>query len=446
MRVGLIYAGSKDKTSAFSLGLLSVASFLRANKIDVKLINFDGKILSESNIKKQVKDVDIVGLTTCVKNMERTLRITEVCKNMGLKTIWGGPFATMAPEMVLKNKNIDYVVMGEGELTLYELLRAMKENKDLSKIKGIAFRKKDEIKITNPRPLIKNLDDFPIPSWDMLNENEFIFKTFFSDYKGAVCMETSRGCYFKCAFCTSPKMWGGYIRCKSIPRVIYEINYIKEKFKQIEFIFFIDDLWNFNLDRSKRLCKELIKNKLDINWSCLVREHNLNKDIIKLMKEAGCARIFLGVDSASKKTLNLMNRNVNLDRVKKIFKICKEVGIQTQASIIIGYPEEKKDDIYQTFNYLKNLNANHYLISYFMPLPNTAACSIAMNGGSCVPISIEDWIKFEKGGKKFYNTDFIKVMRIKSMNYTIKTFFRILKKSKFKAIKYLLEKIKGGQL
>jgi len=362
--INLVWANKKEyMTTIFNpLGIGYIAAYLLKKNFNVKIqdLTFSEKINIDNTRK-----IYGISMPTPLYNfsMEVIKKIKE--KNKNNIVIVGGPHANCLPEELIKNKNIDYVVLGEGEETFFELCKNLINKKQIKKIKGIYYKDKNGIHFTGQRNFIKNLDNLPFPRHDLFSLEKY-------DENKAIkemLIIASRGCPFNCEFCQPylRNIFGAKIRYRSPKNVIDEMEHLKKRYNA-QIIAFADDM--VNPDYTKKICNEIIKRKLKILWRCQARA-NLTKEILKLMKKAGCIGISFGVESGSQKVLDSIQKNLKIKDIKKVFKSCREVGIFTHAFIMIGNSNENMKDVFKTSKLIKEIKPFSIGVAITTPYPKT---------------------------------------------------------------------------
>lgn len=376
------------------IGLASIAGYLDSKGIDVQLIDAEAEKLNNSEIADRVKKFkpDVVGVTCTTPTFPYALSLSTLLKkDLDVPIVFGGVHATLSPKDVLKNKEIDFVVMGEGELTFYELANAIIGNNNFKDIKGLAFKDINGIHINEPREFIQNLDDLPMPFYKGVPIKKYKpyayqptqslpFMTLFS----------SRGCPFDCIFCETKVMCGKKVRTHSPERVISEILYLKSEFGIRNFQFF-DDTFTINKKRVERICELIKENNLDISWNCLSRVDTVNADLLKKMNAAGCEMIAFGVESGDNTILKNMRKGSTVEQARDAFKAAREENMIIRAFFMIGNPGETKETVQKTIHFAKVLDPEFVNFSITTPFPNS-----------------ELWDLYEKAGyiKNIGNLDF----------------------------------------
>jgi radical SAM superfamily enzyme YgiQ (UPF0313 family) len=371
------------------LGLAYIASVLRQSH-EVKII--DSNILNYTigDVERELRSFnpDVVGITSVTPSIYEAYKVAETAKRVSgdCKVVLGGPHASFMPRQTMEEcEYIDIIVRGEGEETTRELIENIERGAPLNEVKGITFREKNEIIDAEPRPFIKNIDDIPFPSRDLLPMP--LYK--FNGVKYTT-MLTSRGCPFKCSFCSSSRLFGGYWRGRSPENVLEEMKIVYEEYG-IRNIEFMDDTFTLNQERAERICDGIIKQGWDISWGASSRVDTLSKKLVEKMKKAGCWIIFLGIESGSQKILDAIGKGITLEQAKEAVKILKDAGIQVLGSFIIGFLQDTKETIKETIKFAKSLNLNYAEFSILTPYPGTPIFDYAKKHGILLT---EDWSKY----------------------------------------------------
>ena len=387
---------SKYTNFKFPLGLLYIAGKLETNGFDVKIIDAPlyykkRKEINEDtiriglfkeDIKKIIKDFnpDIVGVSCAYSAYEtdsfeviNTVRETEKELNKKFLIVTGGAHSSANTEQVLKNKEIDIVVLGEGEETMLEI--AEKYNrKSLKKIKGTAFKENKKLIINKPREYIQNLDEVSA-AWHLLDMNLY-FKhpdnSVATLRNNSVDLVTSRGCPMNCRFCSIHTVWGRKWRGRSAKNVVDEMELLVKKYGAKQFRI-QDDNMTLNKERILEICKEIKKRSLDIRWDTRngVAFWTLDEEILKAMRKAGCYRITFGIESGCKNTQKYVRKIVDLEKIKNLINICHKHRLWVCSTFIIGFPYEIKKEIMTTKNFILNSKLNFPFIYVAQPYPGT---------------------------------------------------------------------------
>ena len=379
------------------IGLAYIAGYLRARGLWVRILDctalrWDWGRLREA-ISRLEPDVVGVGGPTCyAKRALKVLRIAKEELGPDVLTVAGGPhFTFTAEESLLENAFLDVVVVGEGEITMYELVRAFSEGRPLSSVRGIAFRDSSgRVVKTGERPLIRNLDALPLPAWDMLPMERYRLVAW---GKRATMLVSSRGCPFKCSFCSERIFWRNVWRPHGPRRVVDEMELVAERYGK-DLIWFGDDTFNLDRGRNVAICKEIIERGLNVAWGIEARADLIarDKDIIGLMKEAGLFWVLIGVEAASDVELRRLGKGITLSHVKKAFKVLRDHDIITQAMFIIGERYDTRESILAKERLAEELDADFAIFTPLTPFPGTPLYELAEREGW---IEVRDWSKYD---------------------------------------------------
>lgn len=376
----------------FPIGVSHIASYIQSKGFDVSIIDalaegFDTQKktkkgirfgLSKKDIIKKLKyfKPDIVGISimfTAFASDAHNLAAIVKKFNKKIVVVFGGVHASVSPYQVLKDKNIDIVVIGEGEITFEKILNKIKKKKKLTKILGTAIRLNNKIIINKPRPFIKDLDSLPFPATHLLPMDLYLKSQPLYDMRHPTAsMFTSRGCPNNCIYCAVPRMWGRTWRPFSAKRVVNEIEYLINRYGFKEF-HFLDDNISVDKKRLNDICDLIIKRKINIKWNCPngIAIWTLDEKILKKMKKSGCYRLTFGIESGSVETQKFIRKNLNLKKAKEIMKIASKLGYWTFSTYIIGFPYETIADVNKTLEFAIKSNNDFIAIILLMPFPGT---------------------------------------------------------------------------
>jgi magnesium-protoporphyrin IX monomethyl ester (oxidative) cyclase len=305
----------------------------------------------------QKRKPDIVGIAnpfTC--QVDNAVRVADIVKEVdpSILTVVGGPHVTVVPLEFLKEaKNVDIAVIGEGEYAMLDIISFFEGRIEISEVQGIAYRKDDAVVLNSPRPFIKNLDELPYPAYHLVNMEQYLNpkKIEYRSFKDrAISMITSRGCPFNCCFCSVHLHMGKMFRAHSANYVINHIEHVVNKYR-VKTIFFEDDNLTFDLKRFEAICDRIIEKGIKFNWETPngIRADYLTLNLLKKMKKSGCQSVFFGIESGDQYVLdNVIGKNLELNAVMKVAKMCKDIGLRTGAFYIIGFPGEKKENMLRT--------------------------------------------------------------------------------------------------
>jgi anaerobic magnesium-protoporphyrin IX monomethyl ester cyclase len=317
--------------------------------------------------------------------------------NKDTTVVVSGLHPSARPRECLANAGVDFVVIGEPEQTISELIDKLeqKDSASLDKVNGIGFLKDGKPAITPPRPPIEDLDSLPFPARHLLPMSIYFEAVRENPMRGEICkpwsmMITSRGCPYDCVFCSIHNVMGKKWRGRSPQNVVEEIEQLIQTYK-IEQIDFYDDNMTLNKKRMETICDLIVEKKFDIDWYTPngVRADTLDENLLRKMKAAGCKKIRVAPESGSQTVLdNIVKKNLNLKDVEKAVILSRKVGLKVCFLFVIWLVGETKKDINDTINFaykLKRLGAEGFYFSLAMPVYGTELYEQAKNGGFLKP-------------------------------------------------------------
>ena len=362
--------------------------------------------LSNNQIEKKIRNwnPDIVIIEIPFSGWARTaFEVCSIIKKISNKiiTILYGQHPSARPSACLKRGNIDFVVIGEAENTIKELVGYLKDGlSNYQKIRGLAFIKNNKLVITPTRPVIEDLDSLPMPARHLLPMREYALAVKENPLRGVIrkpwtIMITSRGCPYSCVFCTHHTVWGKKWRGRSPKNIVSEIQHLINNYgiKQIDFL---DDNMTLDRNRMEKICDLLISKKIRIEWFTPsgLRADTLDESLLQKMKKAGCKKIRVAPESGVQRIVDsVIKKNLNLKSVEKAVRLCKKVGLKVGCFFVIGLIGETKKDIKETINFaykLKQLGADSFIFSIASPIYGTELYKQAKKEGYLKPSFCED--------------------------------------------------------
>jgi anaerobic magnesium-protoporphyrin IX monomethyl ester cyclase len=381
------------------IGLAYVAAALKKSGFQVDML--DNYLLEKpiEEVKRELKRLnpEIVGITCSSATYSRCIETAKAVKETlsSCKVVVGGWHPSYEPESMLQHSEIDYAVMGEGERAMVELATHIsKGEKDsaIAEIAGVAYRCEGKI-VKNAQYFISNLDELPFPAWDLLPLHLYDRRIEFLNVKPVDNMSIARGCPFNCAFCEIKQLWGTTCRAFSPPRILAEIKHLMANYGT-KGIYFINDNFTIRKKETAELCTLIKKDKLDIEWVCDTRADLISRDLLKEMKAAGCKTIWFGGESGSPHILKKLNKTVTLEQTERALKMCREEGIQTACSFLLGIPGETAADMKATFKFARKIDPDWCRFNVFVAVPGSALYDEVMQKG--LYDRIEDFAAYVK--------------------------------------------------
>jgi len=368
------------------IGLGYIATAIEKAGFDFDILDIDGNRYSDMEIENYLAghNYDAIAFGCIVTGYKKIKYISHLIKKyQTCPIICGNSVASSIPEILLHNTEVDIAVIGEGDLTIIELLKAIEENKSIENIDGIAFLKNNKVRYTNPRKPIENLDDIPFINWDLFDIETYITKMQVREPKPEgiirpMVLNTARGCPYKCTFCYHCFKNYKY-RVRSPESICKEIKLLKNKYG-INYVSFFDDLTFYSANQCEKFVDTIIEENLGIYWtgSCtanLFKEKHLN--IIQKMKASGCVAVGFALESADKNILKDMNKPITVDNFNQQTKLFHKSGIPTSTSLVIGYPKETKETLKKTFDCCYK-NGLYPSVGYILPQPGSPIYNYAI--------------------------------------------------------------------
>ena len=368
------------------LALAYLASFLEENGISAEI--YDSFIENESiaGIERKISntDAEIVGITSVTATIKEAIQIAVIAKKFGKKTILGGVHVSALPEITLKKNNcFDIGVIGEGEITLSELMNG----KNPSEIDGIVYRSGNNVIINKKRARIEDLAILPHPARHLLKNNLYrpATKEFIRNRKFFTII-TSRGCPFQCNFCASKTIWESRVKFRPVADIFSELD--KLKAMDMEQLKIIDDTFTLDLERVKLICAKL--KSLGIQWACNGRVDSVTPEMLRIFKDSNCVYIEYGIESGNQNILNIMKKGITLEQINRTVKATRKIGIAVCCSFIIGNINDTKKSVKDTLRLAKTLNPDFVQFSILTPYPGTEAYEICREKGYLIR-EVEDY-------------------------------------------------------
>jgi len=376
---------SKFPMSGVPLGIAYLAAYLREKKmfpcvIDAPIEGLDFSETADNAIKSGAK---IIGVSCLTENRYSALKTLEEVKkrNPEIITIIGGLHASFTDSLILENyRFVDIVVRGEGEETLFELIKTIKAKKPLDKILGVSFRKGNKIKSNPSRCFMENIEKLPLPAYDLFPMKKYPLPPDVKNVRQTTLLTTSRGCPMGCKFCETTLAWGRKVRSTSVEKLFEQVKELNNKYG-IDYIRFADDLFTLKKEKVLKFCELVIEKKLSIRFRIQARVDTVDEEMLKMLKIAGCDLIEYGAESGSDKVLKAVGKNITLEKIKRASEMTKRAGIELKFFLIVGSLEELPEDTWKTFILIKETKPDWIGINALTIYPGTEVYDIAKKQG-----------------------------------------------------------------
>lgn len=407
------------------LGLAYLAAYVEKYLPHVEIKILDQ--LPEEKIIEKIKNEhpDIIGFSSTSshhwKVAELARKVRSVCNSI---LVLGGIHITNYPKTFEKSP-FDIGVLGEGEITFKKFIESFEKNKgininELKEIRGFVLRDKKKIINTGLGERINNLDDVPPPARHLLNMAYYTLPSFSNRASFDSCgvITTSRGCPYRCNYCSSSKFWGNCIKFFSAERVAYEIELLYKKYGY-KIIQIYDDLFSINTTRLKEIIRLLREKGVlgKVEFIGFGRGNCINEEIVLLLKELNVKRLSFGVETGSKKMLNYLKDRITLEDDIRAIGLCRKHGIIPDGAFMIGIPYETREDMEETYQFIKKYLPNDFFIGMMWPFPNTPIWDYAIKH------RMVDEGMYETKGRRFLEFDENKLLTLDATKEDLKEYF-----------------------
>ena len=372
-------SGVKEATEQLAcappIGLAYIAAVLRENGIEVKIIDAKSLNISHKEAAQMVEkeSPDLVGVTVFTSQLRSALQMCQAVKEVcpATKVVVGGPHIHSEHEEVIRKDFVDFCVRLEGEMTMLELVDAVSNGMDLRGVRGITFKRGDEIIVNPDRPLIKDLDTLPFPARDLLPNHVYGGVKGLEEGENYTMVTASRGCPFRCHFCAIPQFWSTQRR-RSAANVLNELEHICETYN-VTFFMFTDEEFVLNRKWVAELCQGMVERGLNrtVAWACSARVDTVSQELLEEMKRANCEFIFYGIEFGNQRILDFAEKKTTLAQIHRAVDMTRKAGISPHGNFMLGYPTETKETIEDTIALARTLDIDDASFSIVMPFPGT---------------------------------------------------------------------------
>jgi len=399
--------------SFIPLGIAYLGAVAEQAGHEVTVIDCQAERLTSTAFESRISQIssDVIGLTSTTLLYNSAKELLTIAKQIHPKaiTLMGGSHVSFWDQNALREcPALDIVVRREGETTFIELLQKIQNKKPLNDVLGITYRASDGAIVRNEdRPYIHDLDSLPFPAYHLLPLGAFhrMGKIIFP-------LTTSRGCVQWCDFCSTVRMFGRAYRMRSPKKVVDEMEMLHHKYGESQFTFY-DDAFTVNRDHVLKLCQEIKARNLKVNWDCETRVDMVDKELLTVMRDAGCITVWFGVESGSEKILGKMNKKIKLEETRQAFKIAQKVGLMTIASAVIGFPGETEETAWETINFINSLDPDDIGFYVATPYPGTPMYEEVTKNGW---LRVTDFDRYDTATPTF-ETPWLSMERIREIRY-----------------------------
>lgn len=362
----------------FPLGLGYVAAYAKAAGYGVLFLDPNVQDLTPEQIARTVQQEQplAVGISFMTPQFHAAKALCEAIKKLSPPTpiALGGAHPSVMPERTLREiPDADFAVIGEGELTVAELLDALSaRSRRFARIAGLAWRNAQGVVLNAPRAPIRDLDSLPFPDRSLIDQSLYRAQSFLSYSPRTATIYTSRGCPGRCVFCCSGHRLRTAVRERSLQNAMQEIDQLREKY-DIEYLLIKDDTFTLKRSRIEAFCKAFRQRHPDLKWHCMGRANTVDPDVLSTMRSSGLHDIFFGIESGNDDILKTAQKGITTSQARAAVQACDRLGIRTYGAFILGLPGETAQTAEQTIRFACSLPLTAAGFSVLIPYPGTKA-------------------------------------------------------------------------
>ena len=375
--------------------LATMAAMILKEGDEVKLSDCIVDNITFEQLKKNISrfNPDLIVINTATASIYSDLNCAKIAKEVlpGIKTLAFGLHVTALPDEVFSiSPFLDYVIRGEPEFCLLELVREIKNGfSRISQIKGLSYRDDRKVTHNEKREFTEDLNMLPSPAWELIDTKNYLLPL--SD-EPFLLVTTSKGCPHSCLFCPAKPFYGNRIRLRDSKIVVDEMEHARKKFGVRQFLMWSESFTEHR-DYVIRLCEEIRKRNLDISWACNSRVDKIDSELLKLMRLAGCWMIGYGVESGDEGILKSSGKSITIAQIENAIKLAKNENLEVAAHVIFGLPGETMKTGKKTIKWLTGLNIDFAQIYCAVPWPSSALYGIAKEKGW---LMTDNWELYEQ--------------------------------------------------
>ena len=376
------------------MGLAYLGAAIKSKGYPVEIVDMDAESLLSEEIAEKIKldNIDLVGITVTTPTLSSSLEIAEAIKRISSssKLVLGGMHPSVMPKEAISHSCVDFVVKGEGERTILELIEAVALDKGFKDVRGLLFKEHNQVIENEDRELIKDLDTIPHPARGLFKNASYTYPD--SLYAQTAPIVTSRGCPGRCTYCNAHSIFGRQFRARSARNVVDEIEMLVES-SDIKEIHVWDDNFVTKKSRVYEIRDELKKRNIKVKFAFPngLRADFLDKDILKVLKDMGTYSIAIGVESGSQEVLDQAKKGIKLSRITDVFKMAKAAGLETWAFFMFGLPGETEDTICKTIEFAKTLSPDIAKFHVLKPFPGTEVYQFMHNNNMLSSVDYDSY-------------------------------------------------------
>lgn len=375
------------------LGLAYIAATLQKHDYRVRVVDFNVSGFNPARLRSMIETLDpaVLGISAHTETYLGGLEIARLAKEVkpSIRVVMGGPHASVMHEDVARQPEVDFVVRGEGELTMLELMDCLvRGTGEPGSIRGLVYKDQDEIRVNPDRPFIEDPDELPLPARHLLPVDLYAY--------GANVLASRGGCPFACDFCAVNNIWQGRRRFRRPSCVAEEVKMLLTDFGRTE-INFSDDTFTLSREHTLALCEALrdIPAVAEWRWTCSTRVDLVDEELLRAMHDAGCSAVQFGAETGSQILLDSIGKRITLEQVRTAVQTARSVGLEVLCSFMFPHPDDTAETVRMQIAFMKELVAMgaRLSLSFTTPYPGTRYYDHAAELG--ITILAKDWDEFD---------------------------------------------------
>ena len=381
------------------LGLMCLAASVEEAGHESDIIDLEVEEISIDGVCDRIRDFgsEIIGITATTPVYHVAVAFAKAIKErINVKVIIGGPHVNVLKEEVFEEA-FDYLVYQEGQETLVEMMDIFEGGGELDDIKGLIWRDGDgSVVVNKERPFAKNLDDLPLPLRHKVDPENYFFEVPGKGVIPVATIELTRGCPFKCVFCSEPLNTGKVLRRRTPKSVVDEMLVVREEFGITHFMT-LDSTLTLNRKLIEGLCHEIINRGANVTWEGQTRSNLVDEELLVLMKRAGMVRLSFGLESGNPEVLRLMKKELDPDSMRMALALCKKLGISTMCGTMMGNPGDTRKTMLQTAFFIRSIPEIRYApVGIAIPYPGTELAFYAENNMHGLKLLSKDYRMYSR--------------------------------------------------
>jgi len=374
------------------ISLTQTAALLRQRGHEVRVNDCSVEGIDREKLKQILADFspDLLVMNSTTPSLNFDLTIPPLAKQVlpDLKVAaFGIHVGTLPEESFARTEALDFIVRGEPEATICGLADALTNGDDFAAIGGLSFRRNGSIQHGPERNFIPNLDELPYPAWDLINLDNYRLP-----FTGRrfLMVTTARGCPYDCIYCVAQSYYGRKIRARQPTKIVDELEFLRDHYGVQDFFFWSE---SFTMIKAaiKELCREIIRRGLKIRWVCNSRVDNVDRELLELMKKAGCWMISYGVESGVQAILDGIKKDITIEQIRQAIKMTRKVGFQIAGHFVLGLPGETPQTLRQTYQFACSLDLDYAQFYCASPWPGSEFYRLAKQEGWLASSNWDDY-------------------------------------------------------